>query len=228
MTLFPLAQISTGTGFDPLLNAIFVDYGALPATLVIFAVMALLVWRNRQNANTETTRAINKLATEQTDELNKTNNEFRAYQMRTEKEMGVQEGRITELSRTVKHQQDKYEQQEKAWGETRNKLEAEIERLTKESADSKERLAKLEEELNGKKAELEKVTAERDAHKETVDSLQREKLDKELEIERMRTLILEQENAIKALKQELDGLKTVAIATHDTTPVSEAKAEDNA
>lgn len=218
----PLAQIlaqgmETGISWlDPLLEAILGDYGAIGLLIVVVLVFIVITLNNTNKRADESERFVldtAKDAKDTKDELIKTKDELSNFKIETAKKEGVFEGQIIELSRTVKHQQDKYELQEKIWGETRHKLEAEIERLTKESTESKERLAKLEEELKGKNAELERVTGERDMQKNRIADLERERLDKELEIERMKGLILEQETAIKKLKTELDSLKTVAVTT---------------
>jgi predicted nucleic acid-binding Zn-ribbon protein len=215
MIAFQIAQIQTGNAnADYFINAFLLQYGAAATLVLIFvAYFAYTLWRQnkRTDENEQFVLKTAKDGQETKDELIKLKDEYHAFKLTSASEKGVQDGRIIELSDTVKRQQEKFDEREKV-------LQREIDRLTKESAESKERLAKLEEELQGKKAELEKVTSERDAQKQAIADLERDKLELESQIESLKRTIAEQSEQIISLGTQL--ADAVAVTTQFTTAVT--------
>src|SRR5690348_15906948 len=81
-----LAQINTGTPFDPLLNDLFVNYGSLPTFLLIIAGVVVWAWFSQSKADARQQEAITTIATKSTSKLDEVQTEFLEYKSTSQKE----------------------------------------------------------------------------------------------------------------------------------------------
>lgn len=224
-----LAQINTGTPFDPLLNAFFVEYGAFPTTVLFIVLLLLFVWKGSQDADSKTQNAVTELSLEQTRKLNKVSEDFRVYQTTSQAEFlkykndaeyqrGVLEGRITELGHIIQRGEEKYERQQKEW-------EAKHQTLTKKHEDNEKRISELQNELRGKSEQIALLEAER-------DQLRFENNDKSAQIAKLTSQIEALQRDKAELEKQIEELKApkplevvitpaIPVPNDDTLPLDE-------
>jgi chromosome segregation ATPase len=219
MTLFYLiAQIQTGVSWlDPLLDRILTDYGAITVLIVVVLAFVMITLYNTNQRANENERFVLKVAQKNqdtNDDLIKTKDEFSAFKIESAKKEGVFEGQIVEMSKTIKHQQDKQEQNERIWNEERRQLKEEIDKLSRQ-------INHFQEELNGKTELIKAMELERETlngqlktRDGTLAQVEREKLqlmtqirNLEGEIESLKRLRDEQAQQITATGKELMDMK---------------------
>lgn len=227
-----LAQVDIGVNWSEVANSVFLQYGPIVLLVIVVLVyMAVTAFNinKRADKNEEFVLETAKEARENKDDLIKVKDEFHAFQVEAAMDKGVQLGRIDELSRLIKHNQDKYEEKEKIWNEERRQLKDELDRLSKE-------LNNHREELNGKTAIIQGLELERDALSEQLKDrdAQLSRVTSNLETlikdkEHLEALIKEQSEQIVALTKQLvvleDKLKIVETPTPETSETKETKEE---
>lgn len=211
---FQIAQAQTGVSWlDPLLDRILTDYGAITVLIVVVLVFVVVTLHNTNQRVNESGKFVLSVAQknqETNDDLIKTKDEFSNYKIESAKKEGILEGQIAELSKTVKHQQDKQEEKEKVWNEERRQLKEEIDKLSRQ-------INHFQTELNGKTELIKAMELERDTlngqlkdKDSTLAQAEREKLqlmtqirNLESEIEALKALRDEQSEQIVSLGKEL-------------------------
>jgi chromosome segregation ATPase len=194
-----------------------VQVGLIPALLFAIVTLLVVTYRRqidaqteRTNSKTETTEAINSIATKQTDELNKVNTEFRQYQMASEKTLGFVSGKVDLLSNQLEAERERRQKEHE-------ELKAVIRNLSTELNAHKEKVEKLETELNGKLEEIKALRLERDTlHSDLKDkefrvlNLEKEIVSIQAEKKRLDALVQEQAQQIQSLAKQLAELdKTI-------------------